>query len=285
MSAACVRLWLSRTVTAVCGGRPGYWTPASRFTICSEIAKITASSWRRSPFCTAAVDTEKTPAPKKQKRDPQANGTLGSVGRKIPQRQIHLINDTGESLGHVHRADVLRIMDEKGLKLVLLNEHQDPPVYQLMTGKQIHEEQLKQREKKKAKAATVQVKELVFSLGIGAHDLTTKLKQAEGWLEKKHHIKFTLRSEKNSPAVNLETTLEQMMQQMGVTVAFVSKPKVIRDGKAAMCVIRRPSAKELSQKTKNKAAASKPDDSKPEATQNKASPVSSTDTTEGSKPE
>lgn len=52
----------------------------------------------------------------------------------------------------MHRADVIRIMDEQDLKLVLLSAHKDPPVYRLMTGKQIHEEQMKMWEKQKAKA-------------------------------------------------------------------------------------------------------------------------------------
>ncbi|TNN48223.1 Caspase-8 [Liparis tanakae] len=43
------------------------------------------------------------------------------------------------------------ILDEQGLKLVLLSESKDPPVYRLMSGKQTHEEQLKLREKQKAK--------------------------------------------------------------------------------------------------------------------------------------
>lgn len=42
-----------------------------------------------------------------------------------------------------------------------------------------------------------------------------------------------------------------MVQQVGVMVGFVSKPKAIRDGRAAMCILRLPSAKELSQKGKS----------------------------------
>lgn len=41
---------------------------------------------------------------------------------------------------------------------------------------------------------------------------------------------------------------------MGVMVGFVSKPKAIRDGQAAMCILRPPSAKELSQKGQRGAA-------------------------------
>ncbi|KAM9339574.1 translation initiation factor IF-3, mitochondrial [Symphorus nematophorus] len=283
MSAGCVRLVLSRTVRAVCGSSPAYWTPALRLTICSERSTITASSWRWSPFCTAVEDTKETPAPKKKKQDPKAHATIGAVGRKIPERQINVISETGESLGTMHRADVIRIMDEKGLKLVMLSEHKDPPVYQLMSGKQIHEEQMKLREKQKAKAAPVQVKELSFSCGIGAHDLSTKLKQVENWLEKKHHVRITLRSGRGEPAVNLDTSLEQIVSKMEVMVGFVSKPKVIRDGHAAMCVLRQPSAKELSQKKKsNKAADSQSADSTSKSTASKTSPVSNTDTTEES---
>ncbi len=52
-------------------------------------------------------------------------------------------------------------------------------------------------------AAPVQVKELTFSSGIAAHDLTTKLKQVESWLERKHHVRITLRAGRGEPAVNL----------------------------------------------------------------------------------
>lgn len=51
--------------------------------------------------------------------------------------------------------------------------------------------------------APVQVKELTFSRGIAAHDLTTKLKQVESWLEKKHHVRITVRSGRGEPAVSL----------------------------------------------------------------------------------
>lgn len=52
-------------------------------------------------------------------------------------------------------------------------------------------------------AAPVQVKELSFSFGIAAHDLTTKLKQVESWVEKKHHVRMTLRAGRGGPDVNL----------------------------------------------------------------------------------
>ncbi|XP_034555678.1 translation initiation factor IF-3, mitochondrial [Notolabrus celidotus] len=282
MSLGCVRWALSHTVRSVCVGSLAFRPPVSRFTICSEGYKITASSWRRSPFSTAVDDTEETPATKKKNHNPKANATISSVGRKIPQREVQVISETGENLGTMHRADVIRMMDERGLKLVLLTDHKDPAVYKLMSGKQIHEEQLKLREKQKAKAAPVQMKELTLSSGIAAHDLSTKLKQVEGLLEKKHHVKITLRSGRGKPAGDMETNLEQIVQQMEVLVGFVSRPKAKREGQTAMCILRPPSAKELSQHKKDIASESQSEDSSSKAAQSKTSPVNDTDTKEES---
>uniref|UniRef100_A0A4W6FQW9 Translation initiation factor IF-3, mitochondrial n=1 Tax=Lates calcarifer TaxID=8187 RepID=A0A4W6FQW9_LATCA len=230
--------------------------------------------------------SKQTPAaPEKKRQVFRAQGKVSSVGRKIAYELIRVISETGEDLGIMHRADVIRLMDRQGLKLVLLDQNKDPPVYQLMSGKQIHQEQLKQREK--AKPATVQLKELTFSPCIASHDLHTKLKQVESWLEKKNHVRITLRPGRNDPKDNLDTTLEQMVQKMKVLVGFVSKPTVIRNGQAAMCVLRQASAKEIMQanKEKNKTAPPQSAVSSSTTAQSNTSPVSATDTTEGSVPQ
>ncbi|KAL6463922.1 hypothetical protein MHYP_G00283130 [Metynnis hypsauchen] len=212
---------------------------------------MTVQQWN--PFSTAVGGSEETeesePQKKKKKQDPKARVTIGSVGRKIHQRHLQLLGEDGGDLGVMHRADALRLMDEKGLKMVPINEHSDPPAYRLMSGKQIHEEQMKLREKQKAKAAgTVQVKELTMSSDIAPNDLDTKLRQVAHWLDKKHHIRLTLKSGRGrSSDTALDTLLDQMVEKMSVPVGFVSKTRIIREGRAAMCILRPPSAKELQQ--------------------------------------
>lgn len=150
MYAGCVRCVLNHAVRAVCGVSPVYRTPASRFLKCSERSNITAASWSWSSFSTSADGIKQTPAaPEKKRQVFRAQGKVSSVGRKIAYELIRVISETGEDLGIMHRADVIRLMDRQGLKLVLLDQNKDPPVYQLMSGKQIHQEQLKQREKAK----------------------------------------------------------------------------------------------------------------------------------------
>nr|XP_057913857.1 translation initiation factor IF-3, mitochondrial [Doryrhamphus excisus]XP_057913858.1 translation initiation factor IF-3, mitochondrial [Doryrhamphus excisus]XP_057913859.1 translation initiation factor IF-3, mitochondrial [Doryrhamphus excisus] len=262
MAAGCVRLVLCHAVKTVYGGTFGYRTATARTLISNEKTFIFASARRWSSLDTEADDTNPAPQ-KKKKQDPRARTTISSVGRKIPHREIRVISEAGENLGVMHRGDVIRLMDEKGLKLVLLGEHQDPPVYRLMSGRQIHEEQMKMWEKQKTKAAPVQVKELSFSSGIASHDLTVKLKQVETWLEKKHHVKITLRVGRNTPTSNPDDNLQKIVEQMEVMVGFVSKPKVIRDGQAAMCVLRPPSAKELSKNQKDRTSLPQSDSSQP----------------------
>ncbi|NXC74413.1 IF3M factor, partial [Anhinga anhinga] len=128
--------------------------------------------------------------------EPKRKAAFGSVGRRIPYRILHVINQDGESLGNMHRAEALKLMDQHNLKLVLLRENVEPPVYRLMTGQQIHEEQLKRAEKKKASMPGMYVKELSFSSAIAKNDLETKSKQIAQWIEKKYHVKVTIRQAK-----------------------------------------------------------------------------------------
>ncbi|NXL64068.1 IF3M factor, partial [Chordeiles acutipennis] len=128
--------------------------------------------------------------------EPKRKAAFGSVGRRIPYRILHVISQDGESLGNMHRAEALKLMDQHDLKLVLLCENAEPPVYRLMTGQQIHEEQLKRTEKKKANPKAGMFKELSFSSAIAKNDLETKTKQIAQWIEKKYHVKLTIRQAK-----------------------------------------------------------------------------------------
>ncbi|KAB5522243.1 hypothetical protein PHYPO_G00157350 [Pangasianodon hypophthalmus] len=255
MSLGCLRLALSRAARASCPSTSPVtllllYKPQSSRTTWSYLG-IKLQQWTL--FSTAAGDdgdtAESEPQEekkKKKKQDPKARTTISSVGRKIHQRHLLLLDEEGENLGTMHRADALRLMDEKGLKLVPVNENAEPPVYRLMSGKQIHEEQMKLREKQKTKATgVVQVKDLTLSSDIALHDLDTKLKQVTSWLEKKHHVRLTLKPRRDRSEQPLDTILDEMVGRITAPLGFVNKPKLIREGRAASCVLRPPSAKEL----------------------------------------
>ncbi|XP_072182631.1 translation initiation factor IF-3, mitochondrial isoform X1 [Excalfactoria chinensis] len=212
------------------------------------------------PFCTA----------EKSHKDPKRKAAFGSVGRRIPYRILHVINQDGESLGEMHRAEALRLMDEHDLKLVLLRENAEPPVYRLMSGQQIHEEKLKRAEKEKASSKTVLVqKELSFSSAIAKNDLETKTKQITHWIEKKYHVKLTIRQAKDNNT-DMFTLFDQILETVSDKATYLSKPKAIKEG-VSTCILRRMSDKELKayqkmEKQKN-STVKKDENEKPESSE------------------
>ncbi|XP_074841941.1 translation initiation factor IF-3, mitochondrial [Carettochelys insculpta] len=201
-------------------------------------------------FCTSE-EAEKKPEGKK--RNLNAQKPVGSIGRKIPYQILHVISENGDSLGNMHRKDVIQLMNERDLKLVLLRENEQPPIYKLMTGKQIHEEQLKHREKKKAnsKSGPVQQKELTFSTAIAQHDLATKIKQIQEWIDKHHHVKISVQQKNvaDGPEKML-ALIDQIVETMPGKATYLSPPKV-REGRST-CVLRHMSDKEASMYRKNR---------------------------------
>ncbi|XP_075775351.1 translation initiation factor IF-3, mitochondrial isoform X2 [Pelodiscus sinensis] len=156
-------------------------------------------------------------------------------------------------------------------QLVPLRENEDPPVYRLMTGKQIHEEQLKLREKEKAHSKTgpVQLKELTFSAAIAKHDLETKIRQIQQWIDKKHHVRISVQQKNvaDGPEKML-AFFDQIVETMPAKATYLSQPKVIREGRST-CVLRHMSDKEVNEykKTEKQKQRDTPNKSENETTE------------------
>ncbi|CAH2225170.1 translation initiation factor IF-3, mitochondrial [Pelobates cultripes] len=236
-------------------GLPSQWFKVTNFLPLNSVTwtRNGAPSIHAKPYSSVEQSEDKeVKGSSKKKENPNAAKFFGSVGRKIHHRFIHVFDDHGEDLGNMHRADVIRIMDERGLKLVPVNENADPPIYRLLTGKQIHEEQLKLREKQKLSSnhGPVQIKELSFSATIAKHDLDVKLKQISHWIEKKHHVRITVqKGGVGGENVKLDL-LNQIVESMAQHATCMFNPKLVKDGRAAVCVLRPWSAKELRERAK-----------------------------------
>ncbi|XP_023596703.1 translation initiation factor IF-3, mitochondrial isoform X1 [Trichechus manatus latirostris] len=184
----------------------------------------------------------------KKNKKKKTETALTSTGRKISERIIQVFDEKGNDLGSMHRADVIKLVDKRDLKLVKRNACTEPPVYQLMTGLQIHEERMRLREQDKAKPKTrpTLTKELTFSSNIGQHDLDTKSKQIQQWIEKNYQVQITIKKGKNveDPENKMEAIFNQILQTMPGIATFSSKPQAVKGGRAVMCVLRHLSTKE-----------------------------------------
>lgn len=109
---------------------------------------------------------------------------------RIPE--CRLIGDDGEAFGVVTMDKARQISQEQGLDLVEVSPAAKPPVVKLIDyGKFKYMQQKKESEARK-KAAVIQLKEIQFRPNIEAHDLETKLRHAEKFLEQGDKVKMVM---------------------------------------------------------------------------------------------
>jgi translation initiation factor IF-3 len=110
-----------------------------------------------------------------------------------------------------------------------------------MTGEQIHQELLRLREREKARPKTgpILTKEVTFSSNIGQHDLDTKSKQIQQWIEKKISCSNYHKEEKNAaePENKMEEIFNQILQTMARISSISTRPQAIKGGTALICVL------------------------------------------------
>ncbi|XP_069615148.1 translation initiation factor IF-3, mitochondrial isoform X2 [Ranitomeya imitator] len=216
------------------------------------------------PYSTAEEDAAKKPmAPKKINMN--ARKVIGHVGRIIPYKMIQVLDKDGKDRGKMLRRDVIRVMEEENLKLVSVSHSADPPVYKLLTGKELHEEQLRLREQQKQSSSPgpVQIKEMSFLASISHHDLHVKRKQIIHWIEKKHHVRITVLNSRIANGPDKLDVLQQMIESMVACSTCMVQPKERKDGRAMICVLRPLSDKEMQKRKTEQPGQEKRGDSAP----------------------
>lgn len=115
------------------------------------------------------------------------------INHQIRAPEIRVISDAGEMVGIMSVSDALRLAEEQGLDLVEISPQAKPPVCKLIAYDKFKYQQKKLEQAQKKKAKKVEVKTIRLSARIGEHDVATKAKQADGFLEDGDLIKVELR--------------------------------------------------------------------------------------------
>lgn len=102
---------------------------------------------------------------------------------EIDAKKIRLITQDGDNKGVVPLKEGLRIADQNDLDLVEVAPDANPPVCRMLNYEKYRYEREKQRKKQKKHQKQTKVKELRFRITTEEHDLKTKLKQAERFLD------------------------------------------------------------------------------------------------------
>jgi translation initiation factor IF-3 len=140
-------------------------------------------------------------------------------------REVRVIDENGEQLGILPTRQALDIARERGLDLVEVAPNAIPPVCRLMDyGKFRYEQSRRDRESRKNQKTT-DLKEVRIKPKIDEHDLATKSRQAQRFLEEGDKVKLTVMfrgREMAHPDIGRDLLL-QLAEQVG-SVGLVEQP-------------------------------------------------------------
>jgi translation initiation factor IF-3 len=114
------------------------------------------------------------------------------INNQIQAPSLRVILDNGDNLGVISRKEALDKAMELGLDLIEISPKANPPVAKIMDYGKFQYTENKKLKLVKAKARTVEVKNIQIKIGTGDHDLELKAKKASEWLKEGNRIKIDL---------------------------------------------------------------------------------------------
>jgi len=115
------------------------------------------------------------------------------VNERIRIREVRVIDEEGQQVGVLLTRDALEMARSRGLDLVEVAPNAIPPVCRLMDyGKYRYEQSQKERESRRNQHI-VELKEIRLQPKIAGHDLDTKGRQGQKFLDAGDKVKFTVR--------------------------------------------------------------------------------------------
>jgi translation initiation factor IF-3 len=143
-------------------------------------------------------------------------------------REVRGIDEDGEQLGILPTRQALDTARERGLDLVEVAPNAIPPVCRLMDyGKYRYEQSRKDRESRRHQKTT-ELKEVRIKPKIDEHDLATKSRQAQRFLEEGDKVKLTVMfrgREMAHPDIGRDLLL-QLADQVGAVALVEQTPRL-----------------------------------------------------------
>jgi translation initiation factor IF-3 len=114
------------------------------------------------------------------------------LNESIQAPQLRVIDEDGNQLGILSRAEALSTAREQGLDLVEISSEANPPVAKVVDWGKYNYQRTKQQQKNKRNAKVLEVKQMRLGLKIGDHDMQVKLNKVAKFLETGHKVKLTI---------------------------------------------------------------------------------------------
>jgi len=153
--------------------------------------------------------------PKKFRR-PVETAPQYRANQQIIAPEVRVIDENGENLGVLNTAEAVAAAQERGYDLVEVDPRPVPPICKILNLGQFKYEREREARKKKSKAKSVEVKGIRLSPRIGQHDLETRLRTAESFLEDgdKVKVEIILRGREKAFAHLARGVIEKFVQMM-----------------------------------------------------------------------
>ena len=114
-------------------------------------------------------------------RKPRANN-------EIRAKELRVVDADGENRGVMTKEDALALAKEQGLDLVVVTDKANPPVARIIDyGKYIY--QLQKKERRSRETKTQELKSVQIRVKTSDHDLETKAKYVERFIQKGHPVR------------------------------------------------------------------------------------------------
>lgn len=162
------------------------------------------------------------------------------ANERIRALRILVIDENGKNLGEMDTRAALETARERGFDLVEVQPKAEPPICKILNFGQFQYEQEKTRSKQKARQKKVGIKAVRISFRISDHDLETKYRQAEKFLNQGNKVKIdvVLRGREKAYVEEAKTTMETFARSLGEGVV-IEQPFTKQGGRLNMVVAKK----------------------------------------------
>lgn len=114
------------------------------------------------------------------------------INEAIRAEQLRVIGPDGAQLGILSRSEALKIAESAGVDLVEISPNADPPVVKVIDWGKYQYQKMKELQKSRKNAKTVELKQIRMGLKIGTNDLEIKLRKIREFLAVGHKVKILI---------------------------------------------------------------------------------------------
>jgi translation initiation factor IF-3 len=149
-----------------------------------------------------------------------------------------VIGEDGSQLGIMNIFDAIDLAKSKGLDLIQVTEKVDPPICKIANyGKYLYTQQKK--EKKIKKSIGGELKEVRLTFGISPHDMETRAKQAEKFLQEGNKVKINMALRGREKAMGYFATekVKKFLEQLNLIIPIKTERELKREPRGFTMIV------------------------------------------------